>query len=197
MFADPSQQESCVEQPLPDGCQVLTLQSHCDTRGSFTEVFRNEWRAGIEPCQWNVVDSEADVMRGMHVHIRHADYLVLIRGQMQLGLFDLRSDRESDAVQASMIIRANPMTAILIPPGVAHGFLFLEPSTHIYAMDHYWAPHEEIGCSWKDQSLGISWLRSDPILSHRDRELPDLATLRRAFQKANHSSVNTPPTSSM
>lgn len=65
---------------LPRGVALRPFTTHHDERGSFTEVFREEWDTGVRPVQWNAVSSEAGVLRGVHVHVRHDDYLILLRG---------------------------------------------------------------------------------------------------------------------
>ena len=43
----------------------------------------------MAPCQWAATLSQANVLRGVHVHHRHHDYLVLLRGD-SVGLYDAR-----------------------------------------------------------------------------------------------------------
>jgi dTDP-4-dehydrorhamnose 3,5-epimerase-like enzyme len=58
-----------------------------DSRGSFTEVFREEWDTGLASVHWNVVSSEAGTLRGVHLHIRHDDHLTTLKGRACVGLF--------------------------------------------------------------------------------------------------------------
>jgi dTDP-4-dehydrorhamnose 3,5-epimerase len=74
----------------PTGVAVTPLDMHRDARGVFTEVFRASWGVGFSPVQWNVVQSAQGVLRGVHVHPVHEDYLVLLLGHATLGLRDLR-----------------------------------------------------------------------------------------------------------
>jgi dTDP-4-dehydrorhamnose 3,5-epimerase len=57
--------------------QIVTLSPLRDRRGSLTEIFRQEWVNSVVPVQWNYVQSEANVLRGVHVHVNHIDYLVV------------------------------------------------------------------------------------------------------------------------
>ena len=66
---------------LPDGVSLLALAPHKDERGAFTELFRAPWDLAIAPVQWNAVRSEAGVLRGVHAHHRHADYLTVVVGR--------------------------------------------------------------------------------------------------------------------
>ena len=76
--------------PVPDGVKIQSLTTLEDSRGSLTEMFREEWGLGPRPLQWNVVRSEANVLRGVHAHRTHVDYLAMIMGEMVLCLHDLR-----------------------------------------------------------------------------------------------------------
>jgi dTDP-4-dehydrorhamnose 3,5-epimerase len=160
---------------IPHDVRVFALDPHQDGRGSFSEIFRVEWSADTRLIQWNLVHSEAGVLRGMHVHRRHSDYLTMAAGRMLLGLCDLR--RTSPTYRVAATLELTPSKAVLIPAGVAHGFYFSEAAIHIYAVTHYWDPEDELGCHWSDPELQIPWEVRNPVLSARDAGLPSLARL--------------------
>jgi dTDP-4-dehydrorhamnose 3,5-epimerase len=60
------------------GVERIRLESYADAGGVSTQVFRREWQLGIHPVQWNAVQSQADVLRGVHVHVVHEDSIVLL-----------------------------------------------------------------------------------------------------------------------
>jgi dTDP-4-dehydrorhamnose 3,5-epimerase len=164
---------------LPQGVELRALEPHADDRGRFTELFREEWGAGVAPVQWNAVTSEAGVLRGVHVHVRHDDYLVVHAGTATVGLCDLRADSPTSGLATCVEMTGEEPAGLAIPHGVAHGFYFHEPSLHIYAVSRYWDPSDELGCRWDDPDLGIPWPQPDARLSPRDAALPSLADLRR------------------
>src|SRR5450759_435004 len=159
------------------GVRLEQLQSHPDSRGTFTEIFRRSWPTGVNPVQWNVVRSAPGVMRGVHVHPVHDDYLALVAGRATVGLCDLRPGASTSGLTLEMDGLAP--TALTIPHGVAHGFLFHEQSMHVYATSEYFGAADELGCRWDDPQLGIPWPVSKVMLSPRDEGLPALAELRR------------------
>lgn len=163
---------------LPPGVGVLRLRDHADERGVFTELFRNEWALGAAPVQWNAVRSAAGVLRGVHVHPRHDDYLTVVFGRASIGLRDLRPGAEAEGSGCVVALDAREPTAILIPHGVAHGFLFHVDSIHVYAVSHTWDPADELGCRWDDPDLAIPWPNAPTLVSERDASLPTLAELR-------------------
>lgn len=162
---------------LPDGVRLRPLTTHADPRGTFTEVYRQEWDTGIVPIQWNAVFTEAGVMRGVHLHPLHDDYLIVVQGRASIGLRDLRRGSPTEGAVALVELRGADMAAITIPHGVAHGFYFHEPSLHIYSVTHYWDPADELACRWDDPELGIPWPVTDAVLSPRDAAAPPLREL--------------------
>jgi dTDP-4-dehydrorhamnose 3,5-epimerase len=166
---------------LPDGVALHPLTPHADERGTFTELHRLEWRTGVEPVQWNIVRTRAGVLRGVHLHVSHDDYLVVEAGHATVGLRDLRSDSPTAGLATSVEMRAERPVGITIPHGVAHGFFFHEPSLHIYAVSRYWDLADELGCRWDDPELEIPWSPVNPQLSPRDAALPSLAELMTAI----------------
>ncbi len=164
---------------LPEGTFVRPLEGHPDDRGSFTEIFRACWPTGVRPVQWNLVRSRPGVLRGVHVHVKHADYLVVLEGQASIGLRDLRDESVTSGRAAVVELDGDAPAAITIPPGVAHGFYFHSRAIHIYAVTEYWDPEDELGCHWSDPDLGIPWEVSPRALSPRDASAPPLSVLLR------------------
>ena len=165
---------------LPEGVVLTALTPHADVRGVFTEIFRECWPTAVRPIQWNVVSSDAGVLRGVHVHVRHDDYLTVASGRLVLGLADLRPGHVSSS--CCIELSAERAVAASIPHGVAHGFFFPEPTIHIYAVSHYFDPADELGCRWDDPNLQIPWPHTTAIVSPRDRDLPWLAELMPRLQ---------------
>jgi len=167
---------------LPDGAELLPLDPHDDHRGRFVEMFRQEWNTGLEPIQWNYVESAANVLRGVHLHPRHGDYLVVAMGRAQVGLRDLRKGSPTEDLATTFEMHGAEPMALIVPPGVAHGFWFSEPSLHVYSVTHYWDLEDELACRWNDPELEIPWRPGEPLLSDRDatagslREMLDAAS---------------------
>ncbi len=162
---------------LPHGVVLRPLAAHRDHRGLVAEIFRDEWPTGITPVQWTMVVSEAGVMRGVHVHLRHDDYFLLLQGAVCVGLHDLRSGSPSSRCAARLDLRGDEPTALVIPHGVAHGFFFLETTIFVLGASQYYDVTDELGCHWRDPELGLAWPRSTAQLSARDAGLPPLRDL--------------------
>lgn len=164
------------------GVRILPLTSHADRRGTFTEVFRESWVGRPHFVQWNAVTSRAGTLRGVHAHRRHADYLIVVSGHMWLGLADLRPDADAGGAKALISLDASTPQAVVIPTGVAHGFLFSRDSMHLYAVSEYHSEADEFGCRWNDPELALPWPVAPVHVSERDQQLPDLTALRASLQ---------------
>lgn len=175
----PEQHEPERADPLPAGVGLRPLSTNPDARGSLTELFRAEWETGISPVQWNFVESQPRVLRGVHAHFKHSDYLVLLSGHASIGLHDLREESPTEGLSAMVEMRGEDMSALFIPRGVAHGFYFHVPSTHVYSVSEYWDPEDELGCYWADAGLGLRWPDASPLISGRDAGLATLSELKR------------------
>ena len=167
-----------ADQPLPEGVLLRRLDLHADHRGAFAELFREEWPTGVAPVQWNLMRSTGGILRGVHVHPRHDDYLIQLEGQCLLGLRDLRSESPTSGMAVVVDLQGEEVPAITIPHGVAHGLWFpTGPSLQILGVSHYWDTDDELGCRWDDAELELDWSVSDPALSERDASLPPLSDL--------------------
>lgn len=165
---------------LPAGVIVTQLVTYPDARGTFTELFRESWLPDAGPFrQWNVVSSQANVLRGMHVHLRHHDLLAVLSGRVVYGLKDLRIGSPTFGVTAMVEVSNQPLTTLMIPPGVAHGYYSLTENLQFYAVSEYYDPADELGCRYDDPALALHWPTQgqDPILSARDADMPSLAEL--------------------
>lgn len=166
----------------PAGVRVVPLDPHTDARGSLTEVFRNEWDVGPAPVQWNLVHSNKRVLRGMHVHLRRTDYLVVARGEATIALHDLREDGKTRGATVALSANGDTLQGIVVPPGVGHGFYCHTPVLILYGVSDYWDPADELGCFWSDPAMGIGWPDPEPVISPRDAALPSVAAFRRALR---------------
>lgn len=163
---------------LPYGVVWRALTTHADHRGDLTELFRAEWREGQAPVQWNFVRSDKNVLRGVHVHPVHDDYLVVLRHRMVLGLKDLRRDSPTHDLGTMVELEGEHLSAILVPHGVAHGFYLPSDAVYIYAVNRYWDRSDELRCRWDDPELGFHWPTDAPILSEADASAGTLSAMR-------------------
>lgn len=157
---------------------------HGDPRGSFREL----WQAGDFPgeafVQANLSISAAGVLRGLHFHRRQDDLWIVADGRAFVVLVDIRP--LLDGTGPAPLVETRELVAdewVVIPTGVAHGFLALDPLQLIYFVTNEYDGSDELGFAWDDPAVGIDWptlpgtADGRPILSDRDGANPPLAEL--------------------
>ena len=168
------------------GVRYGSLASHGDGRGSFTELWRasgSESGAGSF-VQANLSTSSRGVLRGLHLHRRQLDYWVVVTGRAFVALVDARPQADGSggppAVETREL-RANDW--VVIPAGVAHGFLALEALQLLYLVTNEYDGSDELGFAWDDPAVAVPWPvvsatpDGRPIVSERDASNPPLADL--------------------
>lgn len=165
-----------MDQHLFAGVTLRRLAGHSSDAGRAIDLFESDAH-NVQPVQWNFVTSHPNTLRGVHVHPRHTDYLIAMRGDLLVGLHDMRPWSVTHGQSVFVTLRGEEPEAITIPPGVAHGFYAADAVDHIYAVDSYWDPADELGCRWNDPQLGLDWPANAPSLSPRDADAEPYAML--------------------
>ena len=164
------------------GVEFRQCKTFPDNRGSFTEVFRSEWPKGVSynrEIQLNLSRSVSGSMRGLHFHHKQSDWWILVSGTLQIALADLRTGSPTFLTTQVFRLSSSDSMSILVPPGVAHGFLAIEDVSLVYAVNRYYDGADEQGVAWDDPDLNIKWMELDPIRSDRDRTNPTVQDLIR------------------
>ena len=171
-----------------EGTVLLEVARHGDDRGWLAETFRaDEWReAGIDLdfVQENHSRSVGRTLRGMHFQTSpgQAKLVRCARGAIWDVAVDLRASSETFGRCEGHELSEDNGRQLLVPVGFAHGFCVLSDMADvIYKLSSHYDPVTEAGFAWDDPEVGIEWPVSDPILSDRDREAPQLAEIRSAL----------------
>lgn len=162
------------------GVDFQSLAEKQDERGSFTEIFQQEWGTCLTPSQWSMVRSDPNVFRGMHLHRRHDEYFCLIEGHCLVGLHDIRPDSPTRHQSALYELVGTDLKALIFPRGLLHGWYFFTPSVHVQAVSEsyvHYGHDDNWGCHWNDSDLNLDWGVSDPLLSDRASQFPPLHQL--------------------
>lgn len=180
------------------GVRFGAVARHADERGSFRELWRDakpgtadaglvDLAGMVVPStrfvQANLSASAAGVLRGLHLHQRQVDHWVVASGLAFVAVVDVRPllSESGRPVVETRILR--PDDWVVIPEGVAHGFLALEPLELIYFVTNWYDGSDELGFAWDDPAIGVPWPplptvpSGQPILSDRDAANPPLADL--------------------
>ena len=155
-----------------DGARLIELKRAEDSRGSFFEAFRASWLDNSQPwVQWNVSRSRAGVIRGLHFHRRQTDYWHLVSGNVTAALIDIRPDSPTHGQSLCVPLSGSRAQALVIPPGILHGFRADTDVVLMYLLDREYDPTDENSVRWDDPELNLSadWYATPhPILSDRD-----------------------------
>ncbi len=171
-----------------EGVRYGSVPHHEDIRGSFRELWRESMGAALGSVsrfrQANLSTSAPGVLRGLHYHQRQLDYWVVVAGRAFVALVDVRpvlDGRRSRPILETRLLETDDW--VVIPAGVAHGFLALDAIELLYLVTNEYDGTDELGFAWDDPEVGVPWPELDvtvdgrPILSDRDRSNPSLADL--------------------
>src|SRR5690606_11697434 len=133
-----------------------------DTRGFFMEsynqrIFRERVGQDVTFVQDNHSRSSKNVLRGLHYQIQQAQgkLVRVVSGKMFDGGGDIRKSAPSYGQVFSAELTAENHEQLWVPPGFAHGFLFLSDQAELLykSTDHY-APQLERTLLWDDPEIG-------------------------------------------
>jgi dTDP-4-dehydrorhamnose 3,5-epimerase len=163
-----------TDSKIIEDVQHVKFAPYGDKRGVFRETFRAEWFPQVDwsNLQTNRSDSDANVLRGLHYHHHQYDYWLTPKGRIRVALCDLRATKSTFRSVEIVEMDGDAMRGLLIPPGVAHGFLALTEATVNYIVSNYYDGKDEYGVAWDDSDLDVRWGAENPQVSLRDQSNP-------------------------
>ena len=186
------------------GVRYGAVARHADDRGAFRELWRASHFGAIAAAEVRTAPSDAEttqeaapsfvqanlsssasgVLRGLHFHRRQLDYWVVASGRAFVALVDLRPMLQDGAT--APLVETRELVAdewVVIPSGVAHGFLAMGPLELLYLVTNEYDGSDELGFAWDDPAAAVPWPTAiesadgRPVLSARDQTNPSLADL--------------------
>ena len=176
---------------LPEVLEI-TPRRFGDKRGFFSESWNREtWaQAGIV-LDFNQdnhsLSVDAGVLRGLHFQAppRAQDKLVrVITGAVLDVAVDIRKASPRYGQWVAVELSADNGKQLLVPRGFAHGFLTLQPNTHVfYKCTDTYALDTEGAIAWDDPDIGIEWSIDTEtlILSDKDARAPSFKNFDSPF----------------
>ncbi|NMM24076.1 MAG: dTDP-4-keto-6-deoxy-D-glucose epimerase [Phycicoccus sp.] len=169
------------------GVGRLAIPFHEDVRGCFSKVFARSVLDDlgipfqIDEVYWST--SHCGVIRGLHFQnpgSAVAKIVFCTQGRIHDVVLDLRDGSPTYGQIAEFEL--TPTTgAVVVPAGFAHGFEVLEgPAITCYLQDGPFSSQGDAGVRW--DTAGIGWHIEEPIVSDRDRALPDFAAYQSPFR---------------
>ncbi len=166
---------------------LVDQERQVDERGWFRArtAQTSSSRAGLDPsiAQCSVsFNTATHTLRGMHLQLAPREECKLVRctsGAIFDVLVDLRIDADPFGRWVAHELTAASGRALYVPPGVAHGFLTLEPETEVlYQISVSYEPKAAAGVRWDDPDVAIPWPAAPTVISERDATLPSLSAFR-------------------
>jgi dTDP-4-dehydrorhamnose 3,5-epimerase len=164
------------------GVVVVELEPRTDERGAFARLHCPDAFAAaghpFVPAQTSLSrNPTAGTLRGMHYQrAPHGETKLVrcVRGRIFDVAVDLRPASPTHRQWTAAELSAETGRALLIPEGVAHGFLTLEPDSDvIYQIAPEYQPGHEAGVRWDDPAFAIAWPHAPALISPRDAGYPD------------------------
>jgi len=164
------------------GAFLIQMETSDDERGFFGRLYCRQDFAPLnfpgEIVQSNVsYNRKRATLRGMHYQAEpfaEAKIVACMHGAFYDVIIDLRQGSPTYKRWTAAEISAVNKRCFYIPEGFAHGFQTLEDDTTIlYMMSQYYQPEYARGVRWDDPAFGIKWPFKEPLMSEKDRLLPD------------------------
>lgn len=170
--------------PAPiEGVWQVHSTPQADARGSFSRLYCAEAFDAVMPglCFVQVnhsITRQRGTVRGLHLQRAPSQEYKLVRclrGRVFDVAADLRRGSPTYGHWFSQELADDQPIALLIPPGVAHGFQALSDDAQLlYQHSAAHVPALDDGVHHADPFLGIRWPLPVSLLSPRDARLPFL-----------------------
>lgn len=175
------------ETPIRD-CFLIRSDRKNDHRGWFEKSYQRsiieKYSSSFTVKEIYTTSSKKHVLRGMHFQKPphdHKKIVFCLSGSVIDVFLDLRKISPTFGQYQSIEIgQASEFVGVILPPGIAHGFLSQEDNTllsyHVsteYKVDH------DTGIHWK--TFGFNWPTDNPIVSERDENFKCLKDYESPF----------------
>jgi dTDP-4-dehydrorhamnose 3,5-epimerase len=148
---------------LIDDVSIAPASLWPDDRGWFQELFR--FGQGLvadypfHTTQVSAAVSNPGIIKAFHYHLHQTDCWTPIRGLFQVALVDLRPNSQTFGAKNTLYIGEQRPWQLLIPPGVAHGYKIVSPSSGVlvYATDRFYDPADEGRIAYNHPDLAYDW----------------------------------------
>ncbi len=170
-----------IQETRLNDCIIIHPQVFGDDRGSFTEVFDEQYAdiiypSGLEFVQDNISISKKGVFRGLHIQLgeKQGKLVTCMYGLVTDFVVDLRPCSPTYKHWASEKLSGNTKDQIYIPPGFAHGFYaHKEDSIVHYKTSELYNKPQERTLFWRDKDIDINYIYNgvfNVLLSDKDEK---------------------------
>ncbi len=150
------------------GIVVKPLKCIPDERGSFTEVFKKDWKdllGNDVVAQANLSTNYPGIIRAWHRHLRgQTDYFIALKGAIKIGIFDDETGELDEIISTGQNLQI-----VRVPGFYWHGFKSIgdEQAMLLYFTTNLYDPlnPDEERRSWSDPTLipkSVNGKKGDP-----------------------------------
>lgn len=173
-----------AETKLP-GVTVIDVDKLEDERGFFARMFCRrelaEHGLSADLAQASMSFNRArGTLRGMHYQVEpHAETKIVsvTAGAVFDVVVDLRAASPSFRSWFGIELSSTNLRALLVPPGLAHGFITLTDDTVVhYHINELYRAEAARGVRWDDPAFAIDWPFEPLVMAERDRRYQDFTS---------------------
>ncbi len=126
------------------GVSLVDYQVHVDTRGLLWEAI-HESDPFVERIRqvYLVVDPAPMTIRAFHAHRELHDWFHIAHGSALFCLVDGREDSPTYRRTEKVVLTARKPQLLVVPPGIYHGWMSLEPDTILVSMASHEYDHRQ------------------------------------------------------
>ncbi|MBI5681943.1 MAG: dTDP-4-dehydrorhamnose 3,5-epimerase [Deltaproteobacteria bacterium] len=153
-----------------------------DERGAFSEAYKHSDFVCVGIAEYfiqdNYVKSVKGVLRGLHYQKNpksQGKLVQCVRGEIFDVAVDIRKGSPTYGQWVGIELSSEEHNMLYVPKGFAHGYVVLSDFAEvIYKCTKEYSPQDERGIIWNDPDIKIEWHIKEPILSEKDKILPQL-----------------------
>lgn len=106
---------------LPAGVTSRAATTHTDDRGTVCEIFDPRWNWHAAPFQFAYFYTlRPGKIKGWGLHLKHEDRYFIMFGEMEIVMYDARSDSPTFGLVAKVILSEHHRRLVNIPAGIWH-----------------------------------------------------------------------------
>lgn len=172
------------------GLWIIEPQIFGDERGYFLESFRWDLFREFTGFKGDFVQdneslSSKGVLRGLHFQkppMAQAKLVRVVCGSVMDVVVDIRKNSPTYGQSETILLDSLEKKIFFVPEGFAHGFQTLEDHTIFqYKCSNYYSKEHEMGLQWNDESLQVSWIEDDFIISEKDQNQLSFSSFKSPF----------------
>ena len=149
----------------------IKLKKYKDSRGFLLELLPTNYK---KKFYYSIItSSKKNVIRGLHYDkdLCEEKIIYIIKGRILDVCVDLKKGKNYKKIYYNSLKKGD---SIYISRGLAHGYRCIgKENILLYFLSKNFNPKENMGIKWNDKSLNISWGIKNPILSFKDKNLPN------------------------